>query len=193
MDPDFSPPDFTEPLDLAERLTQVPRGHSIKGMFLQSLVDQAKAAAGRTPGRGRYLPFKDYTFTEWMELMVECAACAHPRVTAREGMRRLGQKAYPTFTESTLGKVVMSVAGIDLVSAFRLTPRIYGMSGKSGTVEITNLAEGRAVVHLRGMWDFPTAWHVGVFEGGIRAFGKTPLVKVRSFSKCDADIEARWW
>jgi uncharacterized protein (TIGR02265 family) len=161
-------------------------------MFLQSIADAAKAVSGAQHGRGRWVAFKDYPGREWMSLLAECGRVVHPRALPREGIRRLGQSAYPTFAESTIGRVVMSVAGNNLTAALRQAPRGYAVSGSGFTVELGSLTEGRGLFHLRGTWDFPEAWHVGVFEGMVQAFHKQGTVRVHTLSLCDVDLELTW-
>jgi uncharacterized protein (TIGR02265 family) len=179
-------------LALAERIASAPAGAVAKGLFFQAVIDQARAASGRAPGRERYIAFKDYPFTEWLEVLVECARVTHPRLAPREALRRIGRNVYPRFAESTLGKVILGAAGTNVVAAVRLMPRIYSSVGSAGTVYVREMAPGRAVVELRGFWDFPDAYHVGVFEGGLAALGHPGTVRAQSLSPCDADLELVW-
>jgi uncharacterized protein (TIGR02265 family) len=190
----FTPPDLSAPLDLAERLRDMPPGAAAKGMFFQPMIDAARAVAGRAPGRERYLSFKDYPMDEFMTVMAGCAELAFPRVPPRDGIRRLALNAYLKFEESTIGRVVTSVAGRNFHAALRLVPRMYSITTTPGhgRAEMGAIEERRAEVQLRGFWDFPDAWHVGVFEGGMRVFGKTGDVRVRVHSRCDVDLELRW-
>jgi uncharacterized protein (TIGR02265 family) len=188
----FTVPNTGAPLDLEQRLAKVPPTTTVKGMFMQAIADEARAVSGATQGRGRWLAFKDYPLREWLTLLVDCARAAHPRVSAREGIRRLGQNAYPMFARSTIGKVVMSVAGDNFALALRQVPRVYAVSGNGVTAELAEQREGRAIVQLRGVWDFPDAWQVGAFEGALDAFRKEGSVRVRILSLCDVDLELTW-
>jgi uncharacterized protein (TIGR02265 family) len=127
-----------------------------------------------------------------MELLVESARLAYPRVPVREGMRRLGQLTYPRAASSTVGKIVFSAVGRNIGAAVRLLPRFYAAFGRKGSVTVSDVTDGGAFVQLRGFWDFPEAYQVGVFEGGITAFGRTGTVRVESLSFCDADFEITW-
>src|SRR4051812_34639258 len=106
MTGDFIAPDFSAPLQLEERVRGPGSQATVRGMFIQGVVDQVKAATGRTPGRSRYLAFSDYPGREWMELLVDCAALLHPRLPPREALRRMGRRTYPIFAESTVGRVL---------------------------------------------------------------------------------------
>ena len=111
------------PLDLEARLVATPPDQIAKGMFMQGVADHVHALSGKAPGRGRYLPFKDYPLTEWMELIVEGARLAYPRVPVREGIRRLGQLTYSRAASSTVGKIIFSAVGRNIGAAVRLMPR----------------------------------------------------------------------
>jgi uncharacterized protein (TIGR02265 family) len=194
MSKPFSLPDLSAPLDLAERLRDMPPGAAAKGMFFQSMVDAARAAAGHAPGRERYVAFKDYPMDEFMTVMAECAVLVFPHVPPRDAIRRLALNAYAKFEESTIGRVLTSVAGRNFHATLRLVPRMYAVTIHPGHGEVAMgaIEERRAEVLIRGLWDFPDAWHVGVFEGGMRVFGKTGEVRVRVHSRCDVDLELSW-
>jgi uncharacterized protein (TIGR02265 family) len=188
---EFTDPDWEAPLDLGERLAAVPPDITIKGMFFQLIVDEARNASGRSPGRERYVPFKGYPADEWMKVLVECAGLTYPRLPAREGIRRLGRRVYGMFVETMVGRVLFSVVGGSTTAALRVLPQAYRISG-TGKAEVSVIRDDRAVVHLRGLWDFPDAYHVGVLEGGLTALGRVGKVRVRVLSLCDVDMELTW-
>lgn len=193
MDGEFREPDWSAPLDVEMRLASMPANATVKGMFLQSIADVAKKACGRAPGRGSYVAFKDYPLHEMAELMLACSELVWPRFWPREALRRLGQTAYPTFAASTIGKVVMSVAGRDPVAALKLVPKAYYLIGShAGQASIEQVAEREMLLRLRGVWTWPDAYNVGVHEGGLAAWGLTGEVTVRTLSACDADLRLRW-
>jgi uncharacterized protein (TIGR02265 family) len=189
----FVAPDWDAPLDVPGLLAAVPPGRTIKGMFIQAVVSEARSASGASLGRGRYIAFKDYPVKEWIEVLVQAADLIHPYVPKREAVRRLGRSSYPAFASSMLGRVLMSAAGGDLSSALRLVPEIYRYSvGGGSSADLVTLREGYAVIALREVWDFPDARHVGAFEGGIAIFGRVGSVRVRSISLSDVDLEISW-
>ena len=51
---------------------------------------------------------------------------------------------------------------------------------------------GRAVLGLRDIWDYLDAWHVGIYEGALAAFGVEGEVRVRSFDLQNGDLEIRY-
>jgi uncharacterized protein (TIGR02265 family) len=189
---EFRLPDWSAPIDLAERLHRVPAEHTIKGMFIQWILEEARAASGSAPASDRYAPFQDYPLREWIELLVGCVPLSHPQVPVREGLRRFGQRAYAMFAASVVGQVLVGVADQGAGARIRLLPRIYRIAGRAGNVDASFPAPHRAIVHLRDVWDFPDAYHVGVCEGGLRALGVSGQVKVRMISQASADLDVCW-
>jgi uncharacterized protein (TIGR02265 family) len=189
---EFREPDWTAPIDLAELLAQAPAEQSVKGLFFASIVARARAASGVSPGRPSYATFQDYPLREWLELLIRAAELTHPREPVREGLRRLGRGAYAAFTDSVIGKVLVSTAGGDVGAVLRQLPRIYRVSGNTGTAEVSFIEPARAIIHLRDIWDFPDAYQVGIYEGGLAALGATGHVRVRTLGLSGADLEVTW-
>lgn len=192
MDEVFHLPEWSAPLDLAAHLRLAPAESTVKGMFLQQIVEAALAASGTRLGRGEYSAVKDYPLHEWLELLVRGAGLTHPDVPVREGLRRLGQRCYPMLAESMIGKILVSVAGNDINAILRVAPRVYRVSSTIGAVEVSFLEPQRAIIQLREIWDFPDAYQVGIYEGGLRALGRSGEVRVRVLGPASADLELVW-
>lgn len=178
-------------LQLPERHAGVAPDAQLKGLVFQSAVDLARAA-GKSPGRERYLAFKDYPFTEWLDVLVESARAAHPRLPPRDSLRRMGQLVFPRFEVSTLGKVILGAAGRNVAASLRVIPRVYAALGHSGTATVREAGHDHASIELRGFWDFPDAYHVGLFEGCLSSLGHAGTVRAEVRSLCDADLDLRW-
>jgi uncharacterized protein (TIGR02265 family) len=190
---EFRLPDWNAPIDLTERLHRVPAEHTIKGMFIRQILEEARAASGTAPASDCYAPFQDYPVREWLELLVGCAPLAHPQLPVREGLRRFGQSAYAMFAASVIGQVLGGFADQDAGARMRLLPRIYRIAGRPGSVDASFPGSHRAIVHLRDVWDFPDAYHVGFCEGGLRAIGVSGQVKVRLITQASADLDVSWF
>lgn len=189
----FQPFDTRSPLELEERLRRVPKEAMVKGIFLQRIVDEAKSHSGKSIREAKYFPFKDYPFTEWMQVIVDGGLAAYPRVPPREALRRIGHGTFATYRESTLGKVVLSVAGNSIGATIPLVPKLYELTSARGThVVIARNDPGHCVVEMRDAWDFPDSYHVGVLEGGFLALGHTVDVRVHTISLSRCDIEFRY-
>jgi uncharacterized protein (TIGR02265 family) len=188
---DFAAPDLSGPLQLDERLALAPADFTVKGMFLASVALEGAAAARKTLGR-RYVPYKDYPLSEWLTLLDECAPLAYPNQPPKEALRRLGHGAYGTFADSMVGKVIVNLGIIDFESALKLAPRMYALSGTSGSVAVVMVGPGSAIVSLTDCYDYPDAWHVGVFEGGMAAFRVHGTVRIRNVTLSSAELLLEW-
>lgn len=193
MSEGFGRPDLLAPLELDARLSGMPRDATVKGMFMASLMELVETRTGSRIGRKRYVAFVNYPLAEMLELLPKAAELVFPGMPVREGMRRLGQAAYPTFADSTLGRVLMSIAGSDPRAALHLAPRAYRLVGNTGEARVIDLDESTSILELRGVWSYPDAYNVGVHEGALEAFGQDGEVRVRVHTISDVDLEIRWW
>ena len=187
----FTQPDYTGSLELEERIAGLPSNAWVKGMFLAGIVDRA-STAGVTFDRPRYVAFKDYPVSEYLELLAEAAARVHPNVAPLEGLRRLGHTVYPTFMASTIGRVTMAVAGRDMRAAVGLVPRAYSIAGNTARIDILSLSEQSARLHLQGVWDWPGAYQVGIMEGGFDAYDVDGDVGLEMISLSEAVLNLEW-
>lgn len=189
---DFEEPRFTAPLAVEPYIQGAPASATVKGMFFTCITGLARMNSGESLGRESYMGFKNYPLREWLTLLPECARLAYPRLPLRSALFETGSHIYRTFSESTVGRVVMSVAGRDVHAAIRLTARAYASVASSSTVKVTEHEERRAVFELRNLWEYPDCYQAGVLAAGIKAYGEKPRVRVRSLSRCDCDIEICW-
>jgi uncharacterized protein (TIGR02265 family) len=188
----YAAPALTAPLDLAAHIALAPRHGKVKGMFFRKIIDDVRAATGKTIRNRSYFHFSDYPLSDWLALLYDAAQCAYPHEPVRAGLRRLGRSMYPTFVDSMIGKVVFSVAGNNVTRALPLYPKIWSVVSNHGTAVVDELTEGRVVIRLRNVWDFLDSFQLGSLEGGMGFFGVDARVKVAEISPCDADFEIIW-
>ncbi|MFK7988231.1 MAG: DUF2378 family protein [Sandaracinaceae bacterium] len=188
----FVPPDYDAPLEVAERQAGCPDTSRVKGMFFSAIAQEARERSGDAVGRERYVAFHGYPLTEWLAFLPEAARAAYPELTEREGMRRFGQNAFSVFTNSLAGRVLFSMAGRNIRTAVGLTGRAFDAIGSHGGVDVLVNEPGRAVFGLREMWDYLDAWHVGIYEGALDAFGHVGEVRIRAFDIKNGDLEIRY-
>jgi uncharacterized protein (TIGR02265 family) len=155
------------------------------------IVSQAQRG-GAPIGRERYTSFRGYPLSEWLDLLPRAAEVAYPHVPPREGMRRFGHTAFSTFTSSTAGRVLFSMAGQSPAMAARLAGRAFDVIGSHGRVHVLDVGDNYAVLGLRDMWDYIDSWHVGVYEGALAALRVQGDVRVRPMDRTNADLEIRW-
>lgn len=188
----YAAPDWGAPLDLDAHLRLAPSDGRVKGMFFRRILDDVRKQTGRSLRKESYFPFSDYRLTDWLVLLHDAARAAHPDQPVREGLRRLGRGMYPTFVDSTIGKVVFSIAPNDVMRALPLYPRIWSVISNHGTAEVDELVNGRVVIRQRNVWDFVDSFQLGSLEGGMLFFGVAAEVRIRQLSPCDADFELTW-
>jgi uncharacterized protein (TIGR02265 family) len=192
-DAGFAVPDWNGPLDAEAQIAHAPEDGVIKGLFYQDILNTCAAMqASIAPTRPRYLPFIDYPLREYMALLVQASAALHPREPLRNGLRRLGRLAYPTLAGTLIGRAIFGIAGHNFGTILSLASRAYSVSLKPGDVDLVERSEGRGIVHLRNLWNFPDSYQVGVFEGALIAVGVRGKVLVRTHSPCDVDFEVTW-
>jgi uncharacterized protein (TIGR02265 family) len=177
--------------DVEAQLAQVPPEATVKGMFWNDLCKLAEAAAVALPVT-RYAAFADYPLIEYMRAVALVGRAAYPKSSTADGIRRVGERGFGILASSLAGKVLFALAGRDLQSTLGLVSQAYRRCLNPGDAQVPLLESKRAVIALRSIWNFPTAYQVGVFEGALRNFGHSGSVKVRSLSACDADYLIEW-
>lgn len=187
----FVLPTWQEALDVEALLVQVPRPATVKGMFWNDLHKLAASANVVLP-RARHAAFGDYPMIDYMRAVAHVARSAYPSVPVAEGIRRVGARGFDVLAASLAGKVLFALAGRDLQSTLGLVSQAYRRCLDPGDARVVLLEPKRAVITLRSIWNFPTAYQVGVFEGAMANFGHIGTVKLRSLSACDADYLLEW-
>lgn len=187
---DFREPDLRAPLDVAGLIAAVPTQCTAKGMFFEQLARSARKHG--VACEARYVAFRDYPLGAYMRLMADYGAARHPGVPVREALRRVGWEAFPTLMSSVAGRVIFAFAGRDVRSALRLAPDAYKHSLSHSSVRSLLNTAGQAVLEYRDVWNFPDSYHVGAIEGGCRAFGSEPRVRLCVRSATSVDMLIRW-
>jgi uncharacterized protein (TIGR02265 family) len=191
----FVLPTWSAPLDLAERLSQVPEKATVKGMFFSSAIDLVKRMnreAARELEEKRYFAFKDYPLREHIRVLETCGRLVYPGESPRQGVRLLGTVAFEVFAGSMVGRAVFGIAGRSWDDALQLVTRAYSTTGPVGTATFDNSTPMRQIISFRQIWNFPDSYHVGVIEAAMQHYDKRGEVFVRTHSMCDVDLELRF-
>jgi len=192
MAAEFQRPDFASHLDVEALVASIPERATVKGMFFHSALGQARKKGVILPGREKYVAFQDYTVREHVQVLAECARLIYPGDSARQALRRLGRDAYRIFLESMVGRVLFSVAARRFESALHLTSKAYKVVGNMSSATIEDEQANSAVVHLRGVWNFPDSYHVGVFEEAVEDYGLKGEVLMRRNTADDVELKLVW-
>jgi uncharacterized protein (TIGR02265 family) len=178
----FRDPNWNAPFDLERELESIPMSAQVRGMFILPALQEAKRAkVSMVQRRERYLPFQFYPLREHARLLADTAAAVYPKMSMREGLRKLGRGAPNAFAGSTLGRVLLQAAqGVE---------EVVGALAKG--YELT-LNPGRALVEVRGprcldviledVHYFVDCHHVGAFEGAIRYANAKGRVRLQRIS-----------
>jgi uncharacterized protein (TIGR02265 family) len=193
MHPQFHAPPWDAPLDVSAELDAVRQGATIKGMFILPMILEAQQRGIRfESARDRYLPFADYPLVEHGRLLVESARAFYPKLTTRQGLRKLGHAGLRAFAQSTIGKVVWAaVDGVD--AAMDAAAKTYAIAIPAGRLTIVERSPGLARVRLTGgVHYFLDSNHVGNFEGLLRACHVQGTVAVRLEPPAAGELLLTW-
>ena len=196
----FEPPDFAAPIDIDAQLQACPAIATARGTFFQYVSDLALKQTGTLPpglfegvSARRWTAWNTYPLTDFMRLAVNAARLAFPREPLREGLRRVGWTAYPSFASTMAGRVVVFAFGDDIDAMLQAIPRAYSVSLRGAEARSRRVGPGHWEVELRGVHNFADCYQVGVLEGAVRARGGSPRIRIRRLPRpSDLDLEVRW-
>lgn len=188
----FNDPPDDAPLNADMELASIPAAATISGMFIAPLVLEAKKHGYALPSaRDRYVTFKFYPLVEHARLLVETCQARYPRRPLREALRKLGRGAPAALLSSTLGKVVLgSVDSVhDCIAGM---VKAYPLNTKPCRVSVLELGATRAIVRFEELQYFIDSHHVGAFEGVLRYAGVRGTVRIKRYSRSEADFLLTW-
>jgi uncharacterized protein (TIGR02265 family) len=188
----FFPADDAAPFDPQPHLLGVPADHGVRGLFFNSLLDEAKAQSAAISPARNYVDFKHYPVREWLELLLEAAGRCHPGLSLRGAVRRMGRLAYPTFAASMVGRVMFGILGNDIARVMKVASKGYDCSLTHARVVIVAADDHSVRARFEHSYAFIDAYQVGVFEGAFAACKRQGEVFVRTRSVCEGEIFARW-
>jgi uncharacterized protein (TIGR02265 family) len=196
MSESFISPDWNSALDPEPNFSEMPANALSRGMFFTMLLREVKQHSGREL-RGyeskSYIAFKNYSLREFMEALLLAAKQTYPLLSVREALRRFGRGNYTTLVEnSSAAKVIFNAAGRNLSTALSLASRAYALSLDPGSAKATESGPNFVVIELRSIWCFVDAYHIGLVEGFVEAFGHKGNVTIRRLSTCDVDLYVAW-
>lgn len=185
---DFEPIDWSAPVDVAAHLEAAPVDATMKG-FLTAAVVRRVRAAGVQIGRDRYIDFRAYPLREHLQVLAEGAPILYPGVPLRTALRRLARLTLPAVGETTVGKVMLSLAeGSRGMTALSLATKTYRFTRSVGSARVAEVGGGVALIELRDIHDYADSLHAGIFESLLATFGHGGRVDVRRHSPFDIDL-----
>jgi uncharacterized protein (TIGR02265 family) len=197
--PNWDPPVLDIPVDVDFYLRSCPSHATAPGVFMLDILKIVNAKHQGVSERlqegltqKRWVVFKAYPLRDFMRLVVNASKILYDSVPLSEGLRRLGRTAFPSLNATMAGKVVLFALGNTLEDAFRNAPKAYKLvlPQSEVTVSVGNM---RGRIELRGVYNFPTTYHYGVFEGTIAEHGFQPRIRILPGGRwCDASFEVDW-
>jgi len=188
--PDFVTPDWSEPLDIEPLLEACTPAHRLKGLFFDA-AQKVAARAGLSVPMARYMAFKEYPAEDYVRLVGGWVSTQRLSVPPRQLIRMIGWEAFPAFRSTVAGKVILAAAGGTVEDLIGSSGRAYAISISSGSL-VPRVGTKRAELEIRGIPTFADSFHVGVFEGVLRAYEHEGTVRVRRHSPVDVDLLLEW-
>lgn len=183
----------SELAELRGLIARVPTNATIKGMFIKGFLESLDRERIERPTQDRFIAFRDYPLTLFMNLLLGKTQVLWPDRSPRESLRALGRFAFPTFAESMVGRVIFAVAGNDWAHALSLTDKAYRNSLSPATTRLIDVTETSATLEFRDVWNFSDCYQVGVFEGAMDYYDVKGTVTLRTYPRpCDVDLLLRW-
>lgn len=170
-------------IDIEALIRAVPPKHLIKGAFLAKNASHAGPELEKLqpklvapPRGGRYLPFTDYPFVDYLRVTDAAARRKYRTVGGREAHRLLARSVYQTFSETTLGKVVGTLA-TGPASVMLKYEEVYNRMLVGARVTMRQRADRHIEAEFINYYSTLEAI-VGVFEGMVLTFQGSPQVAV---------------
>lgn len=175
-------------LDTQALLEALPAAYRLEGMFFSPLVEMLGNEAWQRllpqledpPARGRYVAFRDYSQRDYFVLTVAVAHARYPNLGEREGLRQLARADSATFSESTIGRVMLAMAG-GAANALMRMPKAYEQVVRGQELRATRLDEHPVrivALHDHSGWEYS----LGQVEGVVLHYGATCTTKVEVFA-----------
>lgn len=196
---DFTGPKLTHDVDVDRYLRACPARSTTQGTYFRYLRDAIEADFGADPRllagleTADWLAFRKYPMRDFMRLSINAMRIAHAGEASSEGLRRLGWLAFPSFSATMAGRVVLFAFGERLENVIRALPRAYAVSVPGAVIETEELGPRRYRITMKNLYNFVDTYHLGVLEGAVLAMGFQPVITVRAGDRlCDAVFEGGW-
>lgn len=181
-------------VDAEERFARFPSSYLIKGMFFNRMIaiggTRAYAEVARQlvkhPPLGRYLPFGNYPQVDFSRLAHHVAVARAPRLDVVEAMRRLARHDITAFAESTVGSVMLTLAGNDPKTALLKLPDMYRASLVGGSVAAKELGADTIELAYEDFYGWLDCYPIGHIEGLVEHCGWRCEIEVAATSEIAA-------
>lgn len=179
------------PLDVDAVIAATPPDATVKGMYFNDIYGVLQAHQQPVPTK-RYQAFGDYPQREYCAFAVDAAERCFAEYPVREGLRRLGQLAFPTLRSSLVGKVIFGVLGNDVAAVMRIANKAYSVSLSHAKAEVVETESNHIVVRFDALHTFFDSYHVGAFEGALVACEAKGQVTIAKESDVSGYLRIDW-
>lgn len=188
----FVVPDFSAPLDVEAHIASIPESATVKGQVNSAIVEALAERSSSPLTSLKFAPFKSYPMRDHVRLIVDVARALHPDLPLREAIRRVGQRQFPAFVATQMGKLIYGVFGGSLKSIFQLANRSFEMVQNTGTVTTTVIGKQCVSLRFDNTYTFLDCNHYGVIEGTLTACKLRGTVHARFDSPSSGEFFIRW-
>lgn len=168
-------------LDIEALVRAVPAAHTIKGAFVGSnaalaMPDWAELEKKliAAPRGGKYLAFSDYPLADYLRVTDAAARRKFPKIATREAHRLLSRLTFDVFSQTTLGKVTMSMI-TSPTGAFLKYQDIYNRMVSGSKVLVIPRTDRKIDFEFTNYYSTQEAIY-GVLEGVVLAYRSVPHV-----------------
>jgi uncharacterized protein (TIGR02265 family) len=188
----FVDPDWGAPLDVAAYVAGIPPTAVVKGVFPAAVAEAARRKGKQlTNARERYHPFSDVPLKEYIPMLVDCSEALFPDLPLRTGLRKLGRASLDAIARSTFGRILLTNI-LDVQTSLAAVSKGASIATPGSRIEVTDVAERRAVITLSRVYTFIDSHHIGILEKILGAASVQVHARVRLRGPYDGDIELTW-
>ncbi|HEX7663000.1 MAG TPA: DUF2378 family protein [Polyangiaceae bacterium] len=184
--------------DAEERFARFPPEFTMKGLFFPRLVlmlgdgwSKLEPTLKQPPRLGKYFPFSDYPQVDYSRLTHAVAKKCFPRLPLREAARRVAQRDFEVFADSTVGGVMLSMLG-GVESALLKFPQMFGIVLSGGTLKGAKIEERLVRLEWENFLGWVDCYSIGTVEGIVKHFGHSPHIEVKIPKYGYATYDIRW-
>lgn len=175
---------------------KIPERHRMRGLFftrcMEATRDQWSALEPKLlkpPSRGVYQSFHEYPTRDYFLIYDAAARATFKDLSGAEAHRRYARDEVRSFSSSLLGRVTWSLLGEPMTALLRY-PEIYRVFAKGPTATAQRVDDRRVLIELRNA-HFPVEYALGVLEGIVMAFDKSPRITLEDLP-AETRLDVRW-
>jgi uncharacterized protein (TIGR02265 family) len=172
---------------------------TVKGFFLKGVVDEVKRQKGKEGlkrleelmgGPAHFAPFKDYPMKDMLKLYDSVAELLFGE-NNDDTQLEVGKLTVTVYTNSIVGKTMLSLLGRDIKKTALSLPRIFDTVGSGFEFETEDLGPQKVKIRIKND-PFNIHFRKGMFMAGVEAFGRQPTIVERTLGPGDYEFEIEW-